>query len=64
MGENWTERDVPGQRGRVAVTAGANTGLGFDTAKVLSERGATVVLAVRDIAKSTPPTPSVERSTA
>jgi NAD(P)-dependent dehydrogenase (short-subunit alcohol dehydrogenase family) len=51
MGENWTERDVPSQKGRVAVITGANTGLGFDTAKVLAERGATVVLAVRDVAK-------------
>jgi NAD(P)-dependent dehydrogenase (short-subunit alcohol dehydrogenase family) len=51
MGENWTERDVPSQKGRVAVITGANTGLGFDTAKVLAERGATVVLAVRDVEK-------------
>ncbi|EOD67204.1 SDR family NAD(P)-dependent oxidoreductase [Amycolatopsis vancoresmycina] len=51
MSENWTERDVPSQRGRVAVITGANTGLGFDTAKVLAERGATVVLAVRDVGK-------------
>ncbi|MEV7045758.1 SDR family NAD(P)-dependent oxidoreductase [Amycolatopsis sp. NPDC051061] len=51
MSENWTERDVPSQQGRVAVITGANTGLGFDTAKVLAERGATVVLAVRDVEK-------------
>jgi NAD(P)-dependent dehydrogenase (short-subunit alcohol dehydrogenase family) len=51
MSENWTERDVPDQKGRVAVITGANTGLGFDTAKVLAERGATVVLAVRDVDK-------------
>ncbi|WP_329048522.1 SDR family NAD(P)-dependent oxidoreductase [Amycolatopsis sp. NBC_01488] len=51
MAENWTERDVPSQQGRVAVITGANTGLGFDTAKVLAERGATVVLAVRDVEK-------------
>jgi NAD(P)-dependent dehydrogenase (short-subunit alcohol dehydrogenase family) len=51
MGENWNERDVPSQKGRVAVITGANTGLGFDTAKVLAERGATVVLAVRDVEK-------------
>ncbi|MGW3994767.1 SDR family NAD(P)-dependent oxidoreductase [Amycolatopsis sp. NPDC004772] len=51
MSDTWTERDVPSQRGRVAVITGANTGLGFDTAKVLAERGATVVLAVRDVEK-------------
>ncbi|WP_439380743.1 SDR family NAD(P)-dependent oxidoreductase [Amycolatopsis lexingtonensis] len=51
MGKNWTERDIPSQQGRVAVITGANTGLGFDTAKVLAERGATLVLAVRDVEK-------------
>src|SRR4051794_36025706 len=51
MGEHWTDRDVPGQQGRVAVVTGANTGLGFETAKVLAARGATVVLAVRDVEK-------------
>jgi NAD(P)-dependent dehydrogenase (short-subunit alcohol dehydrogenase family) len=51
MSDNWTEHEVPSQRGRVAVITGANTGLGFDTAKVLAERGATVVLAVRDVEK-------------
>ncbi|RSD07789.1 SDR family NAD(P)-dependent oxidoreductase [Amycolatopsis eburnea] len=51
MSRNWTERDIPSQRGRVAVITGANTGLGFDTAKALAERGATVVLAVRDAEK-------------
>jgi NAD(P)-dependent dehydrogenase (short-subunit alcohol dehydrogenase family) len=47
----WTEADVPDQTGRVAIVTGSNTGLGFDTARVLAERGATVVLAVRDTEK-------------
>ncbi|MBE1495317.1 NAD(P)-dependent dehydrogenase (short-subunit alcohol dehydrogenase family) [Amycolatopsis lexingtonensis] len=51
MSKNWTERDIPSQQGRVAVITGANTGLGFDTAKVLADRGATLVLAVRDVEK-------------
>jgi NAD(P)-dependent dehydrogenase (short-subunit alcohol dehydrogenase family) len=51
MGEKWAEGAVPGQQGRVAVVTGANTGLGFDTARVLATRGASVVLAVRDLEK-------------
>lgn len=48
---NWTEQDIPDQHGRVAIVTGANTGLGFQTARALAARGATVVMAVRDIEK-------------
>ena len=51
MTAKWTSDDVPGQHGRVAVVTGANTGLGFETARVLAARGASVVLAVRDTEK-------------
>jgi NAD(P)-dependent dehydrogenase (short-subunit alcohol dehydrogenase family) len=47
----WTAADVPDQTGRVAVVTGSNTGLGYETALVLADRGARVVLAVRDTAK-------------
>jgi NAD(P)-dependent dehydrogenase (short-subunit alcohol dehydrogenase family) len=47
----WTESDVPDQSGRIAIVTGANTGLGFETAKVLAAKGAQVVIAVRDAEK-------------
>jgi NAD(P)-dependent dehydrogenase (short-subunit alcohol dehydrogenase family) len=48
----WTAADIPDQTGRTAVITGGNTGLGFQTAKALARRGATVVLACRDTAKA------------
>ena len=47
----WTAADVPDQSGRVAVITGSNTGIGYEAAAVLAERGAHVVLAVRNLDK-------------
>jgi NAD(P)-dependent dehydrogenase (short-subunit alcohol dehydrogenase family) len=49
MDGKWTSADVPDQRGRVAVITGANSGIGFEAAAVLADKGARVVLMVRDV---------------
>lgn len=49
---NWTEDSIGDLRGKNAVVTGANSGIGFYTAKVLAAHGADVVMACRDKQRS------------
>ena len=48
----WGIDDIPDQTGRIAVITGANTGIGYQAAWYLAGRGATIVLAGRDAART------------
>ncbi len=47
----WTAKEIPDQTGRRAIVTGANTGIGFETAKELAAAGAEVTLACRNAEK-------------
>ena len=48
----WTEQDMPDMIGKVAIVTGANTGIGYEAARALAQKGATVILACRNLDKA------------
>lgn len=47
MTSNWTAQNIPDLSGKVAIVTGANSGIGFETARALAGKAATVILACR-----------------
>lgn len=45
---NWTTDDMPDMRGKIAIVTGANSGIGYETARALAAKGGQVILAGRN----------------
>jgi NAD(P)-dependent dehydrogenase (short-subunit alcohol dehydrogenase family) len=50
-GNIWTTENIPDQRGKIVIVTGANSGIGFESARALAQRGATVIMACRSLEK-------------
>jgi len=48
---NWNTQNIPDQKGKVVIITGATSGLGKEAARVLAEKNARVIMAVRNIGK-------------
>ena len=49
--QKWDINDITDQTDRVAIVTGSNSGIGFETARALALKNATVVMAVRNLTK-------------
>ena len=47
----WNSNDISDQSGRVALVTGASSGIGYEAARVLAGKNATVIVAVRNLKK-------------
>lgn len=52
MSNKWTQADIPDLTGKVVVITGANSGLGLESTKAVAAKGATVVMACRNMSKA------------
>ncbi|CAN5570400.1 SDR family NAD(P)-dependent oxidoreductase [soil metagenome] len=49
--EKWNTENIPNQKGKVVIVTGSSSGIGFEAARVLANKEASVIIAVRNLEK-------------
>ena len=52
MSNKWTKENMPDLTGKVVIVTGANSGLGLASTKAFAAKGATVIMACRNMSKA------------
>ena len=48
---HWDSANIPDQKGKIIIVTGSSSGIGYEAARVLAVKGATVIMAVRNLKK-------------
>ncbi len=49
--KKWTAENIPDQNGKVVIVTGSSSGIGFEAARILANKNAKVIIAVRNLTK-------------
>lgn len=49
--QKWDSSNIADQKGRIAIVTGSSSGIGLETARVLAQKDATIIIAVRNLEK-------------
>jgi NAD(P)-dependent dehydrogenase (short-subunit alcohol dehydrogenase family) len=57
----WSDKNIPEQRGKLALITGGNSGIGYEAALALAGKGAHIILAVRSADKGLAAVAAIQR---